>query len=164
MLPLTILPTEVPEPRAVVYEREKIFTWTAEEGVRQSSLVDPALQPLLISEDKWGSPVTHVSLDFLRDWLRVPVVEEYPGRYSLGGPGLNLTITLDDDKALINGTMLSLGGTLRQIGGALRLPWTDLGRFFGWRVQWLGPETVAFLTDLDETRGTAKSPNVETGQ
>lgn len=74
----------------------------------------------------------------MREWLGVPVAEVGPGRYRLGGPELNLTIAVGDDKALVNGTILSLGGTLREAGGALRLPWTDLGRFFGYRAQWLG--------------------------
>ncbi|KKM09712.1 hypothetical protein SY88_17375 [Clostridiales bacterium PH28_bin88] len=86
MLPVTILPAEAPEPRAVVYRRGKVFTWIAGEGLRQGSLADPADQPLLISEAKWGSPDTQVSLDFLRDWLRVPVTEVEPGRFRLGGP------------------------------------------------------------------------------
>ncbi|TDA70319.1 MAG: hypothetical protein D9V47_01915 [Clostridia bacterium] len=150
MLPVTILPAEAPEPRAVVYRQGQVFTWTTGEGLRKGSLSDPADQPLLTGETKWGSPVTHVSLDFLRDWLGVPVAEVEPGRYRLGGPELNLTIAASDDKALVNGTMLSLGGTLRETGGVVRLPWTDLGRFFGYRVQWLGPETVVFLRGLDK--------------
>lgn len=149
VLSVFILPAEAP-PRAVLYQRGQVFTWSAGEGMRQGSLSDPADQPLLLGDARWGSPVTHVSLDFLRDWLGVPVTEVEPGRYRVGDPELNLTIAVGDDKGVVNGTMLSLGGTLREVGGALRLPWTDLGRFFGYRVQWLGPETVAFLHGLKQ--------------
>jgi len=149
MVPVSILPEEAWEPRAVGYCRGRVFVWTAGEGLNEGRRSSPADQPLLIGEARWGSPVTHVSPGFLRDWLGVAVTELAPGRWRLGRAELNLTVALGDDKARVNGTMLDLGGTVRQTAGTARLPWTELGRFFGYRVQWRGPETAVFLRGLD---------------
>jgi len=150
MLPITILPAGQQEPRAVVYDRGRVFTWSKTKGVTAGVPVHHADQPLLVSEAKWGRPVTHVSLNFLKDWLDIPVIEVEPGRYRLGTPELGLTVTAGEDTARVSGTMISLEGTLCKKGATWQLPWSSLGNFFGYRVQWLGPETVAFLRELDQ--------------
>jgi hypothetical protein len=150
MVPVSILPEEAWAPRAVGYCHGRVFTWVAGEGLQEGRLTAAADRPLVIGEARWGSPVTHVSLGFLRDWLGVAVAEAEPGVWRLGEPALSLTVALGEDKARVSGTMLELGGAVRSVGGAVRLPWTELGRFFGYRAQWLGPETVVFLRGLDE--------------
>lgn len=148
--PLVIRPADPPQPRAVVYDRGQLYAWDPAGGLRLGALADPADQPLLISESRWGSPVTHVSPGFLADWLDVPVFGVSDGAYRLGDAGMGLTVAPDQEHARVSGTMLQLGGRLDRIGGADRLPWTELGFFFDYRVQWLGPEQVAFLRGLDE--------------
>jgi len=149
MIPLTILPSRVPEPRAVIYDRGKVFTWNKTKGVISGVLADPSDQPLLISESKWGSPITHVSPNFLQDWLEIPIDAVAPGSFRVGSPEMGLTVSEGEDFARVNGTMLSLRmpPTFR---GTWRLPWWNLARFFDYRVQWLGPGKVVFLRNLDE--------------
>jgi hypothetical protein len=112
---------------------------------------------LLISEGKWGPPVTHVSLNFLNDWLEVPVEVLEEGCYRLGPPDLDLTVRVGEEYAHVSGTMIQLQGTLRLAGGQPRLPWIELGSFLDYWVQWLGPERVAFLRNLDRLPAPLRS-------
>lgn len=90
MVPVSILPEEAGKVRAVVCRRDRVLVWTPEEGLREGRVASPADRPRLLGEAPWGSPVTHVSPGFLRDWLGVAVERPYadgppagPGR----GPG-----------------------------------------------------------------------------
>ncbi|MBC7347022.1 MAG: hypothetical protein H5U00_06135 [Clostridia bacterium] len=149
-VPFTILPPQQPESRAVVYDRGKVWTWSPQEGLRAGELADPAGQPLLISDARYGTPFTHVSLPFLSAWLDVPQAAVEPGRFRLGPPDLGLTVAAGEDHAKLNGTMLQLDwGYLMERGGRMRLPWVSLAYFFGYRTQWLGPETAVFLRGLE---------------
>jgi len=147
-IPMTILPPGPAEPRAVVYDRERVLTWDEGEGVRIDTLVHPADRPLLVETGGHGVS-TYISLDFLQRWLEIPVVPVGPHRYRIGPPELGLTVEAGEDYARVSGTMFKLGGVLEQQSGRWRLPWSGLGFFFDYRVQWLGPERVAFLRNLN---------------
>ncbi|MBE3582020.1 MAG: hypothetical protein IMW96_10390 [Thermoanaerobacteraceae bacterium] len=164
MVPFTILPPQQPEPQAVVYDRGRIWTWTPQEGLRAGELADPADQPLLIGDVRYGTPFTHVSLPFLSAWLDVPQAEVEPGRFRLGPPDLGMTVVAGEDHAKLNGTMLQLDwGYLMESGGRMRLPWLSLAYFFGYRTQWLGPETAVFLRGIETIPPEVKAviPDVE---
>ncbi|GAW91295.1 hypothetical protein Desgi_3148 [Calderihabitans maritimus] len=150
MIPITILPSGPPEPRAVVYDQGRVLTWTPTEGIQEQVLDNPQDQPLNISEPGRGSPVTHISLGFLEKWLDIPVTPVDSEQYRLGPEELGLTVRAGEDFARVNGTMVALESPLVKTGGVSRLPWVSLGYFFGYRVQWLGPERVAFLRNLDQ--------------
>jgi len=147
-IPMTILPPGPAEPRAVVYDRERVLTWDETEGVRINTIDHFADQPLLMQTGGHGV-ATYISLNLLQGWLEIPVVPVGPHRYRIGSPELGLTVDAGEDYAQVNGTMFQLGGVLEDESGRWRLPWSHLGFFFDYRVQWLGPERVAFLRNLN---------------
>lgn len=154
---LLVRPPGPPPARAVVYDQGRVLTWSAEKGLSTGTLASPEDQPLLIGEGKWGPPVTHVSLNFLNDWLEVPVEVVEEGCYRLGPPGLDLTVRVGEEYARVSGTMVQLQGALRVTRGRPCLPWIQLGSFFDYWVQWLGPERVAFLRNLDRLPAPLRS-------
>lgn len=146
-----ILPSQIPEPKAIVYDRGKVHIWSEKEGVRSETLKNPAVAPCIMGESQWGGCPTDVSLQFIRDFLDIPIAEVRPGQYRIGDPELGLTVSEGEKDALINGTRIQLDASpLRKLGDTMRIPWESLGYFFGYRCQWLGPEQVAMLCNMDE--------------
>jgi hypothetical protein len=148
-LPVIILPETEAPPRAVLYHQGLVYTWSAAEGVQKESLTNPADQPLLLGDNKWGTPRTLLSLNLLH-WLDIPLTMLAADTFQIGDLEPALTINGGEEYARISGTMLSLDGTFQQWDNIWRIPWQRLGRFFDYREQWLGPETVVFLRNLDE--------------
>jgi len=149
MLPITILPSVQPEPKAVVYDRGRVLTWSKTTGLTVEMLANPKDSPMLVGEKEEGNLDTHISFDFLRMWLGVPIAKREEGSYQLGGPELGLVVTEGEGEASLNGTMISLRGTLHRENAIWLLPWHYWGIFLDYRTQWLGPDTVAFLRGLD---------------
>lgn len=148
---LTILPSDMPEQKAVIYDRGRIYTWSQGQGVKTEILKDPKQAPFIIGESQWGGSPLDVSLKFVNDWLDIDVTEVEQGKYRLGPAKLGLTVKEGDKKAWVNGTMIQLDASpLRKIEDTIRLSWPRLGFFFGYRCQQLGPEQVAFLQNMDE--------------
>ncbi len=147
-LPVMILPPEEAPPRAVLYHQGQLFTWSDAEGIQIETLIDPAHQPLLLSEQEWGTPRTHLSLNFLH-YLDIPLTMLEANRFQVGESKPGLTLQGGEECARVNGTMLSLGGNFQKWGDVWRITWKHLGFFFDYREQWLGPETVLFLRNLD---------------
>ena len=148
-LPITILPETEAPPRAVLYHQGLVYTWRAVEGVQKESLTNPSDQPLLLGDNKWGTPRTHLSLNFLQR-LDIPLTILAADTFRIGDLEPVLTVKGGEEYARISGTMLSLEGTFQKRNDIWRIPWQRLGRFFDYREQWLGPETVVFLRNLDE--------------
>lgn len=149
-LPITILPHQIPQPKVVIYDHGRILTWNKQEGTKIVKYISPSEQPILISNPKISSPITHVSLNFLLKYLGVEVKMLSPDKYQLSNPGINISVQVYKDVAQINSTMFQLGGVLERYDRTVMLPWEDIQKFFGYKMQWTGAQQAVFLCNLDK--------------
>jgi len=91
-----------------------------------------------------------VGIDFIKDWLDIPVTQGEAGQYLFGDPGMGLMVLEREAKARVNDTDISIGHPLRKVGETVRLPWKNLAYFLGYRSQYLGPERLLMLRNMEE--------------